>query len=189
MSLHLRPGQRLVAESLHLPGQDSHRRLIDFLSLPWTKAHTLCCPAFDQGKTRSEVRGQTRLTSQSSWLPQQQLGGRFPRGRSRPKPFLSARYPCNPVRSVPAPMSSEYGTHKTVKARFWPWPEQSRPGLYRGTSLTRKRTPLGPYSRPMPRVLGGSWGGGRFLMGEVPLYRDSGCDFCLILLLLYYSRA
>jgi len=41
---------------------------------------------------------------------------------------------------------------------------------YRGTSLIRKRTPLGPYRRPMPRVLGGSWGGGRFLMGEVPLY-------------------
>ena len=26
---------------------------------------------------------------------------------------------------------------------------------YRGTSLTRKRAPLGPYCRPMPRVLGG----------------------------------
>ena len=26
---------------------------------------------------------------------------------------------------------------------------------YKGTSLTRKRTPLGPYRRPMPRVLGG----------------------------------
>ena len=32
-----------------------------------------------------------------------------------------------------------------------------------------KRTPLGPYSRPMPRVVGGSQGGGRFFMGEVPL--------------------
>ena len=31
------------------------------------------------------------------------------------------------------------------------WPE-----TYRGTSLTRKRTPLGPYRRPVPRVLGGS---------------------------------
>ena len=31
--------------------------------------------------------------------------------------------------------------------------------IYRGTSLTRKRTPLGPYRRPMPRVLEGSWGG------------------------------
>ena len=27
---------------------------------------------------------------------------------------------------------------------------------YRGTSLTRKHRPLGPYSRPIPRVLGGS---------------------------------
>ena len=26
---------------------------------------------------------------------------------------------------------------------------------YRGSSLTGKRTPLGPYRRPMPRVLGG----------------------------------
>ena len=26
---------------------------------------------------------------------------------------------------------------------------------YRGTSLTRKRTPLEPYRRPIPRVLGG----------------------------------
>ena len=30
------------------------------------------------------------------------------------------------------------------------------PVAYRGTSLTRKRTPLGPYHRPMSRVLGGS---------------------------------
>ena len=28
--------------------------------------------------------------------------------------------------------------------------------LYRGTSLTRKRTPPGPYRRPMPKVLGWS---------------------------------
>jgi len=27
---------------------------------------------------------------------------------------------------------------------------------YRGSSLTRKRNPVGPYRRPMPRVLGGS---------------------------------
>ena len=30
-----------------------------------------------------------------------------------------------------------------------------RPLAYRGTSLTRKRAPLEPYRRPMPRVLGG----------------------------------
>jgi len=39
----------------------------------------------------------------------------------------------------------------------------------RGATLTRKRHPLGPYRRRMPRVLWGSYGGGRFLMGEVPL--------------------
>jgi hypothetical protein len=41
---------------------------------------------------------------------------------------------------------------------------------YRGTSLTKKRTPLRPYRRPMPGVLWGSLGGGRSLMGEVTLY-------------------
>ena len=41
---------------------------------------------------------------------------------------------------------------------------------YTGASLTRKRNPLEPYRRPVPRVLGGPEGGGRFLMGEVPLY-------------------
>ena len=35
--------------------------------------------------------------------------------------------------------------------------------------LTRTRTLLGPYRRPMPRVLGGSLGDGHFLIGEVPL--------------------
>ena len=30
------------------------------------------------------------------------------------------------------------------------------PAPLRGTSLTRKRTPLGLYRRPMPKVLGGS---------------------------------
>ena len=41
--------------------------------------------------------------------------------------------------------------------------------VYRGTSLIRKRTPLGPYSRTMPMALWGSWGGGLFLMSEVLL--------------------
>ena len=34
------------------------------------------------------------------------------------------------------------------------------------TSLERKRTPLGPYRRPIPRVQGGSWGGGAFSYGR-----------------------
>ena len=41
---------------------------------------------------------------------------------------------------------------------------------YRGASLIRKRTPIGPHRTPMPRVLEGSQGGERFRMGEVPLY-------------------
>ena len=32
-----------------------------------------------------------------------------------------------------------------------------------GTSPIRKHHPLGPYSRPLPRVLWWSWGGGGFL--------------------------
>ena len=37
--------------------------------------------------------------------------------------------------------------------------------------LTNKKTlPPGPYSRPISWVLRGSQGGGRFLLGEVPLY-------------------
>ena len=40
---------------------------------------------------------------------------------------------------------------------------------YRGTLLIRKCLTLGPYRSPMPRVLGGSEGGGNCLMDEVPL--------------------
>ena len=39
---------------------------------------------------------------------------------------------------------------------------------YRDTSITRKHLPLGLYRMRMPRVLEGSWGAGRFLMGEAP---------------------
>jgi len=34
----------------------------------------------------------------------------------------------------------------------------------------KKLTPLGPYSMAMPGALWWSWGGGWFLMSEVPLY-------------------
>ena len=40
---------------------------------------------------------------------------------------------------------------------------------YGGTPPRRKRTTLGPYRRPMPRVRGGSQEGGCVLVGEVPL--------------------
>ena len=39
---------------------------------------------------------------------------------------------------------------------------------YRGTSLTRKRSPLGPYRGPMPRVLGGPGGVGFFIWARYP---------------------
>ena len=44
--------------------------------------------------------------------------------------------------------------------------------LYRNTSSIRNRLPIGPYSSATPRVLGISGGGGRFLLGEVPLYTE-----------------
>ena len=48
--------------------------------------------------------------------------------------------------------------------------------------MIRKRIALGPYCRPVPRVLGESKGGGRFLMGEVPLHahRTRGRGRCYI---------
>ena len=47
--------------------------------------------------------------------------------------------------------------------------EDSVASDYRGTSLIRKCTPLGPHRGPMPGVPRGSQEGGRLLMGEVPL--------------------
>ena len=45
----------------------------------------------------------------------------------------------------------------------------SEVALYRNASLIRNRTPLGPYHSLVPMVLEESEGGGRFLMGKVPL--------------------
>ena len=43
--------------------------------------------------------------------------------------------------------------------------------LLQGYLAHQKPRPLGPYSRTMPRALWYSYGGGRFLMSEVNLYR------------------
>ena len=43
-------------------------------------------------------------------------------------------------------------------------------GEYRVTLPIRNCLPLGSYSRPMPRALRWSKGGGQFLMSDVPLY-------------------
>jgi hypothetical protein len=40
---------------------------------------------------------------------------------------------------------------------------------YRGTSIIRNSTPLGPYNRNMPRALWWPYGGELFLVSEVPL--------------------
>ena len=42
---------------------------------------------------------------------------------------------------------------------------------YRGTSLVRNRNPLGPHTSSRPGALRKFWGGGRFLVSEVPLYK------------------
>ena len=66
-----------------------------------------------------------------------------------------------PVSSFAAPPSSHHaGVPRNLTPKM----------SYRGTSLMRKRTPLGPYRRPMPRVVGASQGNGCFPMVEVPLY-------------------
>ena len=73
-------------------------------------------------------------------------------------------------RKVKVPLSSEYGTYTTVKARFWPcFQVKVVKNCYSGTSLVRNSAPLEPYSRNMPRPLWRSSGGGLFLMSEVPL--------------------
>jgi hypothetical protein len=41
---------------------------------------------------------------------------------------------------------------------------------HKARALIRKRTPLGPYSRTMPKAPRGSYGGRRFLMRKVPLF-------------------
>ena len=56
-----------------------------------------------------------------------------------------------------------YQERKRVQQRCW--------ASYRGTSLMRNRFPLESYSEPKPRALWWSYGGGLFLMSEVPLQR------------------
>jgi len=60
--------------------------------------------------------------------------------------------PCAPALKSQVMRFSKFKEHRKLRERS-----------YRGKSLIRKRTPLRPYRRPMPRVVGRSWGGGRFL--------------------------
>ena len=72
-----------------------------------------------------------------------------------------------PFRSHQAPLDeSSVGVHPRQIGTQGYLAHKNTPSEYRDTSLIRKRTPLGTYSRLLPRVLGG----GSFLMSEVPLY-------------------
>ena len=75
--------------------------------------------------------------SEEGAYPLRSLQGAGPGGG----PLRGSRRLCPPTRLAPP---AEVDTH-------------------RGTSLLRERISLGPYRRPMPRVLGDSWGGGRVL--------------------------
>ena len=65
----------------------------------------------------------------------------------------------------PQALGSMHALRKERRIGYW--------SPYRGTSLMRKCTSLGPYLRPTPRVLGGFLGGGCFVMGEVALLGPS----------------
>ena len=49
------------------------------------------------------------------------------------------------------------------------WSHAHRCNNYKGYLAHKKEPALGPYGRAMPRALWQSYGGGRFLMSEVPL--------------------
>ena len=65
--------------------------------------------------------------------------------------LLSTRYPCKHIPTVGSQgeaFSYERGTPVALRLRI-----PGAAGIYRGTSLFRKRSPLGPYRRPLPRVV------------------------------------
>ena len=72
--------------------------------------------------------------------PQQSLG-------STPQRTLHCSPPSNRVATSPYTYRISWLTHGRDWRKNW---------HFRGTSLTRNHPPLGPYRRPMPRVLGGS---------------------------------
>ena len=75
---------------------------------------------------------------------------------------VRVRAPMLPARSTP-PQQGMWGQRKLLLVReILKCPNESlgpalpKPRLYRVTSLIKSCNPLGPYRRPMPRVVGGS---------------------------------
>ena len=85
---------------------------------------------------------------------------------------------CFPTRPLAACLSATsllsqpllYCPSHFFTARIAHTPATLRRSAHRGTSPIRKRHPLGPYTKTMPRDIWWPQGGGRFLMSEVPLY-------------------
>ena len=82
----------------------------------------------------------------------------FPRYRLPGLALASSAFASPPVIAA----SSAFMPERTHKHLVNPDPLQGY--------LAHKKLLLGPYSRTLPRALWRPWGGGQFLMGEVPLY-------------------
>ena len=121
-------------------------------------------------KDLQDPTAQTKKALSSEAAVQRNKGRSLPKPK-RPKPKLQccdAREPFTPNTgqlrtSALAPRTnnrSPFQQHQRPlhQARAPPW--GVRYPRYRGTSLTRTRTPLGPYRRPVPGVSGGSAQGG-----------------------------
>ena len=115
-------------------------------------------PIFEHHRGTSLIRKHIPLGPYSTTIPRALWGVAVFHDSGAPV-IDDALYPSGGGRGSRVPLWKHLGQPSAVR------PEAS----YRGTSLARKQPPLGPYPRPMPSVLGGSSGGGRFLMGEVPL--------------------
>ena len=107
---------------------DGHVAVAGTRSLPKPKTQGECCHS-DVGHRRHPAAcGQLPHSSLGAGGGSAQAGGALP---------------------FHVPVARRQGPRGTMtKASWW--------RVYRASSLTRKRPPLEPYRRPMPRVLGGS---------------------------------
>ena len=100
--------------------------------------------------------------------------------------YFGSRTPNSPSTRNPGPWTLEVrpceapgrGTPSESKCLFLLLLSASSRLDYRGTSLIRKRHPVGPYSRTMTGVLGGGWGMGVFLWARFPFSLDRALKVC-----------